>query len=46
MPLAQIIQGQLTEDFINSIVCYIYLNPDITFWIKIVKDQSLKKRLP
>ena len=45
MPSAQIIRGQLTEDSTNSIIWYIYLNPDMTFRIEVVEDRSLEKRL-
>ena len=46
MPSAQIIQGQLTEDFTNSIAWCIRLNPDMTFRIEVVEDRSLEERLP
>ena len=45
MLLAQIIQGQLTEDSTNNIARCICLNPDMTFWIKVVEDWSFDKRL-
>ena len=43
---AQIVQGQLTEDSANSIAWCIRFNPDMTFRIEVVEDQSLEKRLP
>ena len=36
--LAQIILGQMIEDFTNSIAWYIRLNLDMTFQIKVVED--------
>ena len=45
MPLAQIIRAQLTENSTNSIAGYICLNPDMTFWVKMVEDQSFDERL-
>ena len=45
MLLAQIIRGQLTENFTNSIAWSIYLNPDVVFWVKVVEDRSFDKRL-
>ena len=44
--LAQVIQSQLTEDFINSIAWCIGLNPDVPFRIKVLKDRYLCKRMP
>ena len=46
MPLTQIIRGQLTEDFTNSMAWYIRLNLDMTFQIEVVEDQSFEERLP
>ena len=45
MPSAQIVQGQLTENSINNMAGCIRLNPDMTFKIKVVEDQSLEERL-
>ena len=45
MLLARIVQGQLTENFTNSIAWYIYLNPDMTFQVKVVEDQSFDEHL-
>ncbi len=36
MPSAQIIRGQLTENFTNSIARNIYLNLDMTLWIEMI----------
>ena len=45
MPSARIVRGQLTEDSTNSIAGCICLNPDMTFRVKVVEDQSFDERL-
>ena len=45
IPLAQIIRSQLTENSTNNIAWYICLNPDMTFWVKVIEDWRFDKRL-
>ena len=45
VPLAQIIQNQLIQEPTNSIVGSISFNPDISFKIKMLDNQSFSKRL-
>ena len=46
MPLVQIIQSQLTWDSTNSVAWHVNFNPNMTFRIKILEDQSFGKCLP
>ena len=46
MPVAQIIQNQLTQDFANSTAWRFSFNLDMTFRIKVTKDWSFNKRFP
>ena len=43
---AQVIQNQLTKNFINSVAWHVGLNPDVLFQIKILKDKHLCKHVP
>ena len=45
MLLIWIIQSQLIKDSTNRIAWCIRLNPDMTFLIEVVEDQSFDKRL-
>ena len=46
VPLAQVIQSQMTQNSTNSIAWQVDFNPNMVFQIKVLKDKRLCKHVP